>query len=59
MFKIVSIQRVQNRPCYRAFAIKRKLMQERQGTEATVDERFLYHGTREVDPLTVAADPNG
>ena len=54
---ICKINRIQNRKLWDKYALEEKQMSERNNGE--VNERYLFHGTRHTDPLTVIKSVRG
>lgn len=56
---MVHLKRIQNRKLWDKYALERKHMSERNGGDAQVNEKLLFHGTRGTDPQTIIISPKG
>ena len=53
------LDRIQNRKLWDKYALEKKHMSERNGGDAQVNEKLLFHGTRDTDPQTIIMSPKG
>ena len=53
------LDRIQNRKLWDKYALEKKHMSERNGGDAQVHEKLLFHGTRDTDPQTIIMSPKG
>ena len=53
------LDRIQNRKLWDKYALEKKHMSERNGGDAQVHEKLLFHGTGDTDPQTIIMSPKG
>ena len=53
------LDRIQSRKLWDKYALEKKHMSERNGGDAQVHEKLLFHGTRDTDPQRVLMSPKG
>ena len=56
---MVYLDRIQNCKLWDKYALEKKHMSERNGGDARVNEKLLFHGTRGTDPQTIIKSPKG
>ena len=56
---MVCLERIQNCKLWDKYALEKKHMSERNGGDARVNEKLLFHGTRGTDPQTIMISPKG
>jgi hypothetical protein len=56
---MVYLNRIQNRKLWDKYALEKKQMSERNGGDAQVNRKLLFHGTRGTDPGTIIISPKG
>ena len=53
--QILNILRIENIELYHQYEIKKQLIQRKNG-QSNVNELFLWHGTKQVDPMLIASE---
>lgn len=53
------LNRIQNCKLWDKYALEKEHMSERNGGDAQVNEKLLFHGTRHTDPRTIIVSPKG
>ena len=56
-FNIIELERIQNRQLWESYALENKHMSQRNNK--AVNEKYLFHGTREVDPKLIIKSVKG